>query len=608
VQKERFSTLGCAPEGFAPSATQLCYSSLELYKVNPHSPLSGQPTAEASVGGALCVERVNAALETQFYTDNTAALPSNVFSVAAGKKQYSYGDEAPVSATQDANFDRGDLVAAFNGASSATGNLYATTNGFMSLPAADFDGACNDANYVRFEQDVEARSCRREFTASAPQLLAQAECENDFSVSLYVTDLWVGKAAGLGATPPASAAVTRVTLGTVTYRSYDTGVEATVTTDFKSNSCATVYKSYSDYSNIANAACRFCGGGGSQPACPVTNTVPYCQNTVAAVHYTVTHDPDVAGTISAVVADVVITDVPFLDTPIFEQTFSVQFVSASSVAPAQANGNLVPRSRSGNPGYIMGKPVLIGTLSSSVSGAVEMESEGLQVATPFIPFAASAGTFGSSTCPTSGSRGEQSVGFGYDMVTGCEMHLTRGDLANACSSSVPYFLETPSADQYVGQYGNADPLDASQWIKLTKRTATVTALFDPNSGVCSNVITGLHYKFLVASTGERAFPQSKIVAAEVEEVVGEWRSNVPNTDSQSTQAFALQVTVSFIHKDASELTGYVPPTPPVLFKVPHDVFYPFYMSSAAAPAGVSWVGLALPVLACVALLVVGGGN
>jgi tectonic-1/3 len=385
-----------------------------------------------------------------------------------------------------------------------------------------------------------------------------------------------------------------------------TGIETNATT-FNSVDCATTYhKNLQNYTSSA-PTCLFCGG--AQQSCPTIPNVPYCQNMVTAVHYTVTHNPDVAGTIVRVIADVVITDVPLLGAPSVEQTFSVQFVSTSSVAPARASGNLVPRSRSGNPGYITGKPVLIGTLRTTAPvGAIDMEPEGLQVATPFIPFAASsAGTFGSSTCPTSDSRGEQSVGFGYDMVTGCEMHLTRGALSSACSSTIPYFLETPSADQYIGQYGNADPLDASQWIKLSKRAATVSPTFNANTGVCSNLVTGLHYKFLVAYTGERAFPQSKIVSAEVEEVVGEWRSNVPYSDAVSTQAFALQVTVSFVYKDASDLTGYVPPAPPVLFKVPHDVFYPFYMSAAAAPAGASWVGVALPVVACMALLVVGGG-
>jgi hypothetical protein len=43
--------------------SQFCYSSVNLYTVNPETPMTTLPTAENGVGGALCVEKTNYALE-----------------------------------------------------------------------------------------------------------------------------------------------------------------------------------------------------------------------------------------------------------------------------------------------------------------------------------------------------------------------------------------------------------------------------------------------------------------------------------------------------------------------------------------------------------------
>jgi hypothetical protein len=90
-QKTRFAEVGCAAEGYSPDKTQLCYDSLELYKINPKLPLGGEPTTEASVGGALCVEKYNGATEIDYFTD-TSVQSTDIFTVAAGKKDYYYGD------------------------------------------------------------------------------------------------------------------------------------------------------------------------------------------------------------------------------------------------------------------------------------------------------------------------------------------------------------------------------------------------------------------------------------------------------------------------------------------------------------------------------------
>lgn len=61
----------------------------------------------------------------------------------------------------------------------------------------------------------------------------------------------------------------------------------------------------------------------------------------------------------------------------------------------------------------------------------------------------------------------------------------------------------------------------------------------------------------------------------------DWVTKIPITDKWSSQTFELSVTVTFIYTAMNEIIGYTPPHPPVLFKVPYDVFYPFQLSSPA---------------------------
>lgn len=41
---------------------ELCYSSVQLYGINPKGPIGGKSTSEAAVGQALCVEKYNTAI------------------------------------------------------------------------------------------------------------------------------------------------------------------------------------------------------------------------------------------------------------------------------------------------------------------------------------------------------------------------------------------------------------------------------------------------------------------------------------------------------------------------------------------------------------------
>ena len=149
-------------------------------------------------------------------------MSSSVFTTSAGQKTYSYIDdyETVVSITvkaflligfqifshklpsstsslhytsfqltPDVNYDQNDSIAAFNNVSLAT--LISNGPGYLQIPLPDFAGVCNDLNYATFENRIEDQTCAR--TLSTDSDVFAAQCEAQFSLSRYVTDLFIAR-------------------------------------------------------------------------------------------------------------------------------------------------------------------------------------------------------------------------------------------------------------------------------------------------------------------------------------------------------------------------------------------------------------------------------
>lgn len=93
------------------------------------------------------------------------------------------------------------------------------------------------------------------------------------------------------------------------------------------------------------------------------------------------------------------------------------------------------RLRSGNPGYVIGLPVLYGFYDSSVNAINELIS-GFMVPSSFAPYDANnPEVFGRAICPqtsSSSSVGQAAVQFGYDLLSGCTVELSREELLDMC--------------------------------------------------------------------------------------------------------------------------------------------------------------------------------
>lgn len=324
--------------------------------------------------------------------------------------------------------------------------------------------------------------------------------------------------------------------------------------------------------------------------------------------------------------NLVVTDIPLPSQDSYiSQTYGVVFFGTGGTI-SQNYGNQVQRTRSGNPGYLMGSSILYGTLDAS--GVVIDESiDGFQVPSPihstsYIKEISNA----PDGCPidpvVSGvplylSRGSTQVHFGYDIATGCNVYLNRSELINMCcegqsncnaaysSANSPYTLSNGLpvffnvSGGFIGAYGSADPLDLTQWIAVAPGSISgFSRKWNDQQGVCTGMISSLNFKFLVAYTAEVSSPQNKIIAAAIEYGTSDWTMNISPYDESSKQAFPLTVSVSFIFEQQQQQKQYYPPPPPVLFTVPYDVFYPFISGSPSKTGNYVTVAVSLVICMC----------
>jgi len=111
---------------------------------------------------------------------------------------------------------------------------------------------------------------------------------------------------------------------------------------------------------------------------------PACRNALLNVHYTLIHRTNSENNIVAAYVDLVLTDVPLAASNddgkiVLQQEYSVEFQDVSNSPRNLAN--LINRSKSGNPGYIYGRPVLAGHAIAATSqlDAVSPRARGLQL-------------------------------------------------------------------------------------------------------------------------------------------------------------------------------------------------------------------------------------
>nr|XP_015221570.1 PREDICTED: tectonic-1 isoform X2 [Lepisosteus oculatus] len=266
-----------------------------------------------------------------------------------------------------------------------------------------------------------------------------------------------------------------------------------------------------------------------------------CNNAVLQVGYVVTYSE--AGAIVNIAVSFVLGAVDSSKVPI-QQKFQITFV--------QENTSPVPVS--GNPGYVVGLPLVAGwrqddsgiaQSANSFAGLTVLKSASLQ-----------------DCLETAGER--TPVLFGVNMVSGCTLRVNSADNCTVVSEQTLGVLRGQEFPQYVASFGNSQPQDILDWVPVKIQTTTAS------STSCS-IPLSLDIEVRWTKYGSLANPQARIL-----NVTASISTNSSSLPSLAGGEGILQIStsVAFVDVSAPAQPGYRA-QPTIDAKLPFDFFFPF---------------------------------
>ncbi|KAL7549903.1 hypothetical protein ACHAWF_014595, partial [Thalassiosira exigua] len=403
---------------------------------------------------------------------------------------------------------------------------------------------------------VEGESTDRAGSCSRRTRDLAADCEAKFSVGRYTSGIYVERTKG------------SAVLGTNPQTSVDNGALIPIRIAKFTDSSGF---SFFDANYVPRNTTTWSGGSS------------ICSNALRRLTYSVRYNHTKIVDISAVIeAD--IEDVG----EEHRQEFAVQFepVEFDPSRRSHERNNLIARIRSGNPGYVAGKPVLGGMSpnTNSTSSYVIAQKAGFTVMDTGV----------GGQCASSSPTGS-TVGFGKNMIVSCTQPFTREELKKFCLASQHPLLTSRAigADNFVypkwlgteqdllGIFGNADPLARDQWIEIESASddpgfSIKSRSFLEGEGRCVGMPSRLRFEMLWTYVGNVESPQAKILSAKKSFEYGPTLQHVLPPKEKQPYSFATTVSWTFLQPKYGVVKS---PPPTLIFSVPHDVFYPFQMNS-----------------------------
>uniref|UniRef100_A0A8C7VBB9 Tectonic family member 1 n=1 Tax=Oryzias sinensis TaxID=183150 RepID=A0A8C7VBB9_9TELE len=229
---------------------------------------------------------------------------------------------------------------------------------------------------------------------------------------------------------------------------------------------------------------------------------------------------------------------------LLEQEFQAIFV--------QDGGELALR-LSGNPGYVVGRPLLSGTKTA----------EGISRSTELRDALSLLHSSAEQDC-LRGPHRRSPVLFGVNAVSGCTLRLE--DAAN-CSLVLQQLLDVlrgPNYPQYVASFGNSPLNKQLDWV-------SVQSSFSPVEDQSCSIPFSLHLEIEWTKYGSLENPQAQIVS--IREIIQTNSSSLPLL-SGGGGSLPVQSSVAFVPVSADALPGYRA-TPTIDAKLPFNFFFPF---------------------------------
>ncbi|XP_063875004.1 tectonic-3-like [Scylla paramamosain] len=235
--------------------------------------------------------------------------------------------------------------------------------------------------------------------------------------------------------------------------------------------------------------------------------------------------------------------------------------------------------RSGRPGYVVGKPLLLGrvvenvTEEGEVRSAISLDLDPTKWLTLLSP----------------GSRGHchrrTQVKFGIDMRSSCSLEVTRDDLdcdelrGQILGSLLGSYLGDLGVLR-VGSYGDVSVANVADWVPILVPVESRRVSTDRRrTSKCQGIIQSVHLEVFYSLQGALHNPQAKIIAVVLRLGPPQSFPQIQKASSSSTFSLELYSTVAFVEIKNLPLPAYARP-PSLDIKLPYDFFYPFLPSSA----------------------------
>ncbi|CAI5682202.1 tectonic-1 isoform X1 [Oreochromis niloticus] len=275
---------------------------------------------------------------------------------------------------------------------------------------------------------------------------------------------------------------------------------------------------------------------------PVLINPTLCGNVVLKVLYVIKYNPH--GKIDNATVSVVLGFVTEAMLPL-EQEFQVMYI--------QAGGGDVNVHYSGNPGYVVGLPLVSGTRTADgIVRSIDLrDTLSLLHSTE------------DQDC-LQGPHQRSPVLFGQDSLSGCLLRLEDGLNCTLVSQELLRILRGFNYPYYVASFGNS-PLDnILDWVQIKTN-------FNPTEAPSCSIPLSLHLEIEWTKYGSLVNPQAEIVS--IKEVI---QSNTSSLTllSRGSGILPIRSSVAFIPVSAAALPGYRA-TPTINAKLPFDFFFPF---------------------------------
>ncbi|KAM4585668.1 tectonic-1 [Fundulus diaphanus] len=274
---------------------------------------------------------------------------------------------------------------------------------------------------------------------------------------------------------------------------------------------------------------------------PELITPTLCANVVLKVVYVIKYTS--AGEIENASVSLVLGFISEAGTPL-QQEFQVLYIQ---------DGGERGIHYSGNPGYVVGMPLMSG----------DRATDGITRSIVLKDTLSLLGSTEHQDCLW-GRHQRYSVLFGLDYITGCTLRLEDITNCSLVSQLLLDVLRGPNYPHYVASFGNSPLENVLDWVPVKTN-------INPTEAQSCNIPLSLHLEVEWTKYGSLVNPQAQIV--NIREVIETNRSSLERLSGGSS-ILPIRSSVAFIPVSATALPGYRA-TPSIDAKLPFDFFFPF---------------------------------